>query len=58
MSTRTEAKPVAAIADCEMPLFTEAVAVATEEPRAEESGNGAEPATDDYVPMSEWLDEI
>ncbi len=33
-------------------------AVAVEEPPAEESGNGAEPATDDYVPMSEWLDDL
>ncbi len=24
----------------------------------EASGNGAEPATDDYVPMSEWLDDL
>ena len=25
---------------------------------ADGSGNGAEPATDDYVPMSEWLDDL
>jgi ribonuclease G len=25
---------------------------------AEAAGNGAEPATDDYVPMSEWLDDL
>ena len=31
-------------------------AVVTDEP--ESSGNGAEPATDDYVPMSEWLDDL
>jgi ribonuclease G len=30
--------------------------VVTDEPEA--SGNGAEPATDDYVPMSEWLDDL
>jgi ribonuclease G len=30
--------------------------VVSEEPEA--SGNGAEPATDDYVPMSEWLDDL
>lgn len=24
----------------------------------EASGNGSEPATDDYVPMSEWLDDL
>jgi hypothetical protein len=30
--------------------------VVTEEPEA--SGNGAEPATDEYVPMSEWLDDL
>ena len=28
------------------------------DPPAETSGNGAEPATDDYVPMSEWLDDL
>jgi ribonuclease G len=30
--------------------------VVTEEPEA--SGNGAEPAADEYVPMSEWLDDL
>jgi ribonuclease E len=30
--------------------------VVADEPEA--SGNGAEPATDDYVPMSEWLDDL
>ena len=25
---------------------------------AEASGNGAEPAADEYVPMSEWLDDL
>ena len=30
--------------------------VVTDEPEA--SGNGAEPATDEYVPMSEWLDDL
>ena len=24
----------------------------------EGSGNGAEPVTDEYVPMSEWLDDL
>ena len=36
-------------------------AEAAPEPSAEErepSGNGAEPATDEYVPMSEWLDDL
>ena len=34
---------------------------AAEEPVIDEpeaSGNGAEPATDEYVPMSEWLDDL
>jgi ribonuclease G len=30
--------------------------IVTEEPEA--SGNGTEPASDDYVPMSEWLDDL
>jgi ribonuclease G len=30
--------------------------VVADQPEA--SGNGAEPATDDYVPMSEWLDDL
>ena len=30
--------------------------VGTAEPEA--AGNGFEPATDDYVPMSEWLDDL
>ncbi len=28
------------------------------EPQPEASANGGEPATDDYVPMSEWLDDL
>ena len=28
------------------------------EPQAEASTNGGEPASDDYVPMSEWLDDL
>ena len=33
-------------------------AVATAEPAAEPVTNGGEPASDDYVPMSEWLDDL
>ena len=33
-------------------------AVATAEPPEEPSTNGGEPAADEYVPMSEWLDDL
>ena len=33
-------------------------AAATPEPQAEASTNGGDPAADDYVPMSEWLDDL
>ncbi|HUP32679.1 MAG TPA: ribonuclease E/G, partial [Gaiellaceae bacterium] len=36
----------------------EATAVAVEESLPEPSGNGSEPPSDDYVPMSEWLDDL
>jgi len=28
------------------------------EPAAEAATNGGEPASDEYVPMSEWLDDL
>ena len=33
-------------------------AVETPEPQVEASTNGGDPAADDYVPMSEWLDDL
>jgi hypothetical protein len=48
-----EAAPAA-----EEPELEPETVVAVEERQPEPSGNGAEPATDDYVPMSEWLDDL
>ncbi len=49
----SDADGIAAVADVEVEES------AVEEPAAAEtSTNGVEPASDDYVPMSEWLDEI
>jgi len=42
----------------EEPELEPETVVAVEERQPEPSGNGAEPATDDYVPMSEWLDDL
>jgi hypothetical protein len=54
-------KPAAAVSDngAETGEGTVAVAVEPAEPTVEASGNGGdEVLADDYVPMSEWLDEI
>jgi predicted RNA-binding protein with TRAM domain len=59
-------KPAAGVSDngAEAGEGAEAVATEPDEPIAEASGNGAEETragetrSDDYVPMSEWLDEI
>jgi ribonuclease G len=43
-------------ADVEEPQPETSAAIDERQP--EPSGNGAEPASDDYVPMSEWLDDL
>jgi ribonuclease G len=57
---RNRKKPAAAAAAAAVASENGAEApadpIVTEEPEA--SGNGAEPAADDYVPMSEWLDDL
>ena len=52
---RNRKKPAAALAapDNGAEPTTEAA-----EPQAEASTNGGEPVTDEYVPMSEWLDDL
>ncbi len=57
---RNRKKPAAAVGAAAVASENGAEApdepVVTAEPEA--AGNGSEPATDDYVPMSEWLDDL
>ena len=57
---RNRKKPAAAVGTAAVASENGAEApdepVVTAEPEA--AGNGSEPATDDYVPMSEWLDDL
>jgi ribonuclease G len=56
---RNRKKPAAAVGAAV--VASENGAEAVPEPVSEEreaSGNGAEPAADEYVPMSEWLDDL
>ena len=52
---RNRKKPAAAATAAENGA---APAAETPEPQAEASTNGGDPAADDYVPMSEWLDDL
>jgi ribonuclease G len=58
---RNRKKPAAAAVGAAVVASENGAEGAAEEPVIEEpeaSGNGAEPATDEYVPMSEWLDDL
>ena len=55
---RNRKKPVAAVAATAAENGGEPAAEAAPEPQAEGSTNGGDPAADDYVPMSEWLDDL
>jgi len=55
---RNRKKPVAAVAATAAENGGEPAAEAAPEPQAEASTNGGDPAADDYVPMSEWLDDL
>jgi ribonuclease G len=55
---RGRKKPAAAAAAGTGAATEPETAVATAEPAAEPVTNGGEPAPDDYVPMSEWLDDL
>ena len=58
---RNRKKPAAAAVGAVVVASENGAEGAAEEPVIDEpaaTGNGAEPATDEYVPMSEWLDDL